>query len=76
MNKEFLNTPLGSFLKVFVIAVLVQFMNEGSDIFSLDKASIQGLINAGIVAVIPVIINALNPTDTRYGRGKTKTTEE
>jgi hypothetical protein len=66
---KFLNSPFGSWLKVFAIAVLVKFQDLGADVFSLDLESVKHLVQAGIVALIPVIINSLNPSDTRYGRG-------
>ena len=67
---KFLNTMAGSWLKVFLVAVLIKFSDLGANIFSLDTESIKHLANAGIIAVIPVLINFLNPQDNRYGPGK------
>ena len=64
---KFLNTIWGSWLKVFAVAVLVKFSDLGGNIFALDAESLKHLANAGIIALIPVIINFLNPQDTRYG---------
>ena len=73
MKKNFFaNTPAGSWVKVFISAVLLQFMNgliEGHPLFSWDKAMLEKLATAGLVALIPVIINFINPNDTRYGVG-------
>lgn len=66
---KFLNSPLGSWLKVFLTAVLIKFLDKGADIFALDLESIKDLVQAGMVGVLPVIINILNPQDTRYGKG-------
>lgn len=69
MNK-FLSTPLGSFVKVFLLGVLLQASNEmqqGKTIYQMDYMM---LLNAGVGALIIVLINFLNPTDTRYGKNK------
>jgi uncharacterized membrane protein len=79
MKKHFLaNTPAGSWVKVFISAVLLQFMNgliEGHRLFTWDKAMLEKLATAGLVALIPVIINFLNPNDTRYGVGEQTVTK-
>jgi len=79
MKKHFLaNTPAGSWVKVFISAVLLQFMNgliEGHPLFSWDKAMLEKLATAGLVALIPVIINFINPNDTRYGVGEQTVTK-
>jgi Na+/citrate or Na+/malate symporter len=65
--KNFLNTPYGSFLKVFIAAILVFIIKSGS-IWGIDWKQ---LLDAATLAVIPVIINFFNPADTRYGVGST-----
>lgn len=70
--QKFLNTALGSWVKVFISAVLGQYfimLNSGIDIFKWDITTVKALILAGAVAVLPIVINALNPSDTRYGAG-------
>jgi len=49
-----------SWVKVFVAASFA--------VYAAGSASIGNIINAGLVAVIPVIISWLDPKDTRYGR--------
>lgn len=68
--KGFLNTPFGSFVKVFFSAMAVRFMAEGGNLLSFDMNMLHKLINTGAMAVLPVIINFLNPNDPRYGKGK------
>lgn len=66
---------VGSWLKVFTSAVLAEYyimLNNGVDILKWDITTVKALLLAGAVAVLPVIINALNPTDTRYGAGSQK----
>ncbi len=68
--EKFLNSPAGSWVKVFLAAVLgfvLTNISNGVDVFSIDWKS---LLSAGIASVLPVIINWLNPNDTRYGNGK------
>lgn len=62
--KNFLNTPLGSFAKVFIAACLMFVIKAGS-IWGIDWKQ---LIDASVIASIPVAINWLNPSDTRYGK--------
>lgn len=73
MKKYFLNSAFAGWLKVFISAVLLQVLNsmtEGYSLFTYDWPMIQKILNAGFVALLPVIINYLNPNDPRYGRTK------
>lgn len=75
MKKYFSNTPLSSWLKVFVSAIILQIMNGISDnhsLFSWDIIMIKKMLSAGLVSLLPVIYNYLNPNDTRYGVNKNK----
>lgn len=76
MKKHFSNTPLCSWLKVFASAIILQIMNgvaDGHSLFSWDMPMFQKLLTAGIVALLPVIYNYLNPNDPRYGSNKNNT---
>lgn len=67
---KFLNSPAGSWLKAAIVAILSGVLiklQEGTDIWTV--ASIKELATIATVSVIPVIINYLNPQDTRYGKG-------
>ncbi len=71
MNK-FLNTPFGSYIKVFLTGALMLLsinLVQGYDIFSADLKFLKELGAAGLISVVPVLINALNPNDPRYGKG-------
>ena len=66
-----LNTIFASWLKVFVSAILGAYLIElqnGVNLFSWNLEMIESLLTVGVVSVIPIIINWLNPSDTRYGR--------
>ena len=62
-------TPLGSAFKVFVAYVfgvaLIEWTNAGSFVFDNWQVWVIGALG---VALVPVV-NWLNPSDTRYGRG-------
>lgn len=67
MNKEL----VFSWLKVFGASVLTAFLTilTATQALPTSAEAWTGILIAGLVAVIPVIINWLNPNDTRYGRG-------
>ena len=61
------NSAAGSYLKaflsVFLTLVLTQ-MVSGLSILALDWGMV---LNGAIVSFLPLLINALNPKDNRYG---------
>jgi hypothetical protein len=61
---KFLNTIYGSWIKVFLSAVLTMIIAKG-DIFAV---SLKECLSAGAISILPIIINYLNPHDTRYGK--------
>jgi len=61
---KFLNTMYGSWVKIFISAILAMVISKG-DIYSV---TLKDCINAGIISILPIIINYLNPHDTRYGK--------
>lgn len=61
---KFLNSIYGSWLKVFVSAVLTMIVMKG-DIYLI---TLKDCLNAGIISILPIIINFLNPLDKRYGK--------
>ena len=60
-----------SWAKVFLASVLTAFFTIITTTKELPTSveAWQGILIAGLLSVIPVIINWLNPNDTRYGRG-------
>lgn len=61
------SSPTASALKIIfagTLAIAIDYI----DSFNLPPA-----ISLAIVAVLPVIIDALNPHDPRFGKGKTPT---
>ena len=66
MNRmmKFLNSIYGSWIKVFVSAVLTMIAAKG-DIYAI---TLKDCLNAGVISILPIVINWLNPQDTRYGK--------
>jgi hypothetical protein len=61
---KFLNSIYGSWIKVFLSAVLSMIVMKG-DIYLV---TLKDCANAGIISILPIIINYLNPNDKRYGK--------
>lgn len=67
---KFLATPWGAAVRVFAGVVLgylvLDLSNDGKIDVSLDD--LNSWIAAGLVVAIPLVIAAVNPADTRFGR--------
>ena len=63
---KFLNSIFGSYVKVFISAILTMIIAKG-DIY---QVTLKESLSAGIIALLPVVINYLNPHDPRYGSKK------
>jgi hypothetical protein len=61
---KFLNSMLGSWIKVVITAILTMAMAKG-DIFAI---TLKECLSAGAISIMPIIINFLNPNDPRYGK--------
>jgi hypothetical protein len=55
------SSPLASFAKVFAAGVL------GWVVLNLDSLNIHPAVVIGLASALPVIVNWLNPSDSRYG---------
>ena len=69
--KDFKNMA-ASFGRVFMVAILIKFMDLGADVFALDKESLKNLFQAGMVSLIPVAIRYFNPNDESFGVKKSE----
>jgi hypothetical protein len=56
------SSPLASFVKIFGAGVLGWF------VVNIDSMSIHPAVAIGLASALPIIINWLNPTDSRYGK--------
>ncbi len=57
----------GTLARVFVAAILAQFIANGADVFAIDGDGARTLLSSGIAAAAIALYNALNPNDHRYG---------
>jgi len=69
---QFLANPFGSFLRVFVSAVLVLWLADLADVRYLhfDATEWSNWLALGLVAAVPILIAWINPADPRFGIGK------
>ena len=63
---KFLNSIYGSWLKVALTAILTMIIAKGN----IYEVTLQEVISAAVVSILPIIVNWLNPHDTRYGTNK------
>jgi hypothetical protein len=59
-----------SYVRHFIGACLAAFTATGGDIFTLDTAGLKAIFTAGIVAVLPVLLRALDSSDDAFGRAE------
>jgi len=63
---KFLNSIYGSYVKVFFSAVLTMIIAKGN----IYLVTLEECISAGVISILPIVINYLNPNDKRYGKQK------
>jgi hypothetical protein len=63
---KFLNSIYGSYVKVFLSAVLTMIIAKGN----IYLVTLEECISAGVISILPIVINYLNPHDSRYGKQK------
>jgi hypothetical protein len=59
---------IGSYIKIFLSAIIIYYIDQGSDLFTFDLQMGKKLLSVGIGSLLPVLYNALNPHDNRYGK--------
>jgi hypothetical protein len=70
MGNFLATSPWGTVLKVFAGTVLGAFylwLQNGNSWQNLDIDALVGFVGAAIIVVVPLVINIVNPADTRYG---------
>ncbi len=65
MNKAM----LASWARSFMAAAVSAFVATGGDVFSLDLEGVKAILTAGVVAILPVLLRYLNPSDSAFGTG-------
>lgn len=58
-----------SYGRVFLATVLALFLADGADLFAVDATDLRTWLAAGLAPCISLAIAALDPNDTRFGRG-------
>lgn len=56
-----------SYVISFITVVLGLFIADGADVFAVSPEDLRTWLAAGLAAVLPVVVTALNPSDPRYG---------
>lgn len=64
------NSPIGGFAKVASGAMLVWIVDN------LSTFQIPEIVQVGLIAGLPIIINWINPNDPRYGKSGDETCSE
>jgi len=57
-----------SYIRHFIGACLAAFAVAGGDIFALNTEGLKAIFTAGVVAVLPVVLRALDTSDSAFGR--------
>ena len=71
MIGQFLATsPIGGFLKVAAAGMLVWIIDNVSTL------NIPQIVQVGLIAGLPILINWINPCDPRYGKSGDETCPE
>ena len=66
MSENYL-AAIKSYVKVFLATVLSLFIAEGADVFAVDFADVRTYVSAGLASILPLLITALDPNDSRFG---------
>ena len=62
-------TPLGSIFKTFLAVMIAAAVADAGTTGSISLGKWQTYVVAGLVSVLPALINYINPADSRYGAG-------
>lgn len=57
-----------SYIKVFLAVIFGLFLADGADVFAVEMSDLRTWLAAGLAAVLPMVITALDPRDHRFGR--------
>ena len=69
LNETTAGKAVKSYIKTFVAVVIVLFLADGADVFSVDANDLKSWLASGLAATLPLIVTALDPTDNRFGKG-------
>lgn len=60
---------LGSWARVFIAAAITAFLALQTPPWDMSGDQWLAIVWAALLSLLPVVLNWLNPNDTRYGRG-------
>lgn len=67
-NQWFASSPFASWLRSFLAVVLFEMVSSFSRTGSFDFSDWKNWLLAGVLAVAPVVLRALNPADKAFGQ--------
>lgn len=67
INETDLGRAVRSYVVSFVTVILGLFIADGADIFAVSATDLKSWLAAGLAAILPVVVTALNKSDPRYG---------
>jgi len=70
LNQWLATSPIGGFVKVATGAMLVWIVDN------LSTFDIPQIVQVGLIAGLPILINWINPCDPRYGKSGDETCPE
>lgn len=65
------NSPVASWVKVavsFALGAFLVFLTNGNEVTDVTLTDLNVWLSGAVAAVLPLVINWLNPADVRYGR--------
>ena len=68
MNAWLAGTPLGTALKTFIAVLLAAVVGDWATAGEISLSNWQTWVIAALVSAVPVVVNWLNPADSRYGK--------
>jgi hypothetical protein len=70
MGQWLATSPIGGFVKVAVAGMLVWVIDN------VASLNIPAIVQVGLIAGLPILINWMNPDDPRYGKSGDETRSE
>lgn len=58
-----------SWLKNFAVVIIAFFIADGADVFAVSADDLKTWLAGALAAVLPTVVNYLNPRYERYGVG-------
>lgn len=76
MADWFARSPLASALRVFIAVLLAALVADWTSTGAIAFDHWQTWVIAALASAVPVMMRALNPADTAYGRGSSSSEDQ